>query len=814
MVVRSANSILVLDLIVLALCVAGVYRVSERAGLPFAVVDQNDSVTIATNTGLDTDTIYVTQLGGLTVHHTDEIEALVSFRGVGDSVRVRLSQHAVSFDRVVVLRRFYSARYIIIECFAAFIFFLIGIIVLVKLPNNASARTFHHLCISIVGLIAITTGRFTIHPAWLGYALEVVFYAAYLLTPIFFVLFTFSFPRAQYARFRNVFIVGSLVVACIILSNAVIQLYHLNSEHFTSVNMTDYLRSVNSIQLFFVLLFITGIVLLFISYRNVQSTQERKQLRWVFFGICIGVFGFILLWQLPLIFLDRTFIPEEAVLLLSVVAPICFAIAIIRYKAFDIDLLIKRTTLYAIVLGIVFALYVGIVGIITKLLFDVTGSSPLPSLIAALAVAVIFEPLKRRIQRGIDMRFFRSEFDIRKAEREIAERVKAISDVKELAEYITTIVEKYLPVKRLGFFILHHPSDRLTLVAHHDFDLLASRSVAFGIAQLKTDLKHPVIRQSLAPKDVEYESADDHVFLRWDIAAAFPMRPEGRAVSGFLVLGARRSETSFSTDDVEFLKTVALHSSIAIERIRLYEQLIIEETESERLAELNRLKTYFVSSVSHDLKTPLTSISMFSELLRSNDTLSTQKRNEYLEIIQGESNRLSRLIGSVLDFAKLERGTKEYHVKRVELNELIRLAYQLLEYQFKMGGFDAQLTSAEQQVYVMADPDALTDVVLNLLTNAMKYSGEHREISVSLTSESSSAVIRVRDRGVGIAADQLPRIFEAFFRVNEAASSGGAGLGLAIVKHTIDAHHGTIGVESMIGAGSTFTVSLPLSDTI
>jgi two-component system phosphate regulon sensor histidine kinase PhoR len=100
------------------------------------------------------------------------------------------------------------------------------------------------------------------------------------------------------------------------------------------------------------------------------------------------------------------------------------------------------------------------------------------------------------------------------------------------------------------------------------------------------------------------------------------------------------------------------------------------------------------------------------------------------------------------------------------------------------------------------------------LTNAMKYSGEHREISVSLTSESSSAVIRVRDRGVGIAADQLPRIFEAFFRVDEAASSGGAGLGLAIVKHTIDAHHGTIGVESMIGAGSTFTVSLPLSDTI
>jgi signal transduction histidine kinase len=644
--------------------------------------------------------------------------------------------------------------------------------------------------------------------------LEVVFYAAYLLTPIFFVLLTFSFPRTQYKRFHSIFLVGSLVVSLSIFSNAVLQLYQLSPKALTSIAITDFNRSVHYIQLFFVLHFLTGIVLLFISYRHVQSTRERKQLRWVFYGICIGVLGFIVLWQLPLIFFDRTFIPEEAVLLLSVVAPSCFALAIVRYKAFDIDLLIKRTTLYALVLGIVFTLYVGIVATITKLLFDVTGSSPLPSIVAALAVAIIFEPLKRRIQRTIDMRFFRADYDIRKAEREIGERVKGIADVEELAEYIITIVDKYLPVKRIGFFVLRHPTNRLRLIAHHDFDVLASRSVAFSIAQLKTDLRHPVIRQSQAPSDIEYETADDRLFLRWDITAAFPMRPEGKMVSEFLVLGARRSEAAFSTEDVEFLKSVALHSSIAIERIRLYEQLIIEEAESERLVELNRLKTYFVSSVSHDLKTPLTSISLFSELLRSNDTLSTQKRNEYLEIIHGESNRLSRLISSVLDFAMLERGTKEYQFKRVELRHLVQGAHQSLEYQFKMGGFKAQLIGAEQHVYVLGDPDALTDVLLNLLTNAMKYSGEHREIFVSLSIEGSTAIIRVRDAGIGIPADQLPRIFEAFFRVDGAASSGGAGLGLAIVKHTIDAHQGTIEVESIIGAGSTFTLYLPLADTI
>jgi signal transduction histidine kinase len=558
------------------------------------------------------------------------------------------------------------------------------------------------------------------------------------------------------------------------------------------------------------MLFFAGLFFLFVSYRNATAVKEKQQLRWIFFGICVGALSFILLWQLPLVLLGREFISEEIMLLLSVVAPISFAIAIVRYKAFDIDLIIRRTTIYAVVLGLVFTLYIGIVAIATQLLFDTARTSSVPSVIAALAVALVFEPLRRRTQRSIDKRFFRTKFDAHSLEREMSDRMKNFYTLPDLGSYVIETVDTHLPVTRIGFFILAQPNDRLQLIAHHGFDLLTRRSVAFSNAQLKTDLVQPVIRRPFAPTEGEFEEADETVFARWGIAAAFPMKLQNKVVRGFLVVGARRSDKRFSEEDLDFLKTVVSQASIAIERIRLHEELIIEQEESERLAELNKLKTYFVSSVSHDLKTPLTSISMFAELIKDRESLSAEKRNEYLGIIQGESQRLTRLIGTVLDFAKIERGTKEYVFQIVELNSLVRRVCDLLEYQFTMQGFTVHVMTVQDSISVSADPDSLTDVVMNLLTNAMKYSAEQKEISISVGTSGADGIVEVRDRGIGIPAEKLPRIFDAFFRVDESSSSGGAGLGLAIAKHTIDAHHGRIEVQSVVRQGSTFSIYLPL----
>ena len=480
---------------------------------------------------------------------------------------------------------------------------------------------------------------------------------------------------------------------------------------------------------------------------------------------------------------------------------------------FDIDVVIKRTIVYIIVIGLLAGAYIGAVSLVTAVFTDLSESSNLTAIIAALIIALLFEPLRKKTQSFIDKKFFRAEYDARAAEREMISDMKAIYSLGELGEYAVQLIQRFVPVERVGFFLLEDTGERLRLVAHKGFDILERRGVMFQSDQLKTDLSLPVIRQSLAPQDREYEIADDDVFSRWHIAAALPMKMEEKRVSGFIVLGPRLSGTRFSSQDIEFISSIALQSSVSIERIRLHEQIVVERAESERLAELNRLKTYFVSSVSHDLKTPLASIKMFAEMLKDSPTLATDKREKYLSIIEGESERLARLITNVLDFAKLERGVKEYHKENCDLAEITSHVLDMMNYQLEAALFDVKQQLSTEKLPITADKDAIGDSIMNILTNAMKYSGGNKNIQISTGKEGSLAFVRVEDNGVGIPSDKLDSIFEAFFRVGDERtdSVGGAGLGLSIVKHTIDAHGGRILVTSTVGKGSVFTIYLPLT---
>ena len=224
------------------------------------------------------------------------------------------------------------------------------------------------------------------------------------------------------------------------------------------------------------------------------------------------------------------------------------------------------------------------------------------------------------------------------------------------------------------------------------------------------------------------------------------------------------------------------------------------------------MKSYFVSSVSHDLKTPLTSIRLFAELLHDSPGLPFEQKSEYLGIIEGEAERLSRLITNVLDFAMIEKGSKDYLFKHVDLNEIAQNVRKLLEYQIRSNGFVLNFSLHPETLLVSCDRDAVTDAIINLITNAMKYSpADRRYLSLSTTGDSFSASVAIEDHGVGITALEAKNIFDPFYRVENGTmkSAGGAGLGLSLVKHTLDAHAGTVEVTSVPGKGSIFVLHFP-----
>ena len=228
-----------------------------------------------------------------------------------------------------------------------------------------------------------------------------------------------------------------------------------------------------------------------------------------------------------------------------------------------------------------------------------------------------------------------------------------------------------------------------------------------------------------------------------------------------------------------------------------------------RLAEL---RSQFVSSVSHELKTPLTAIRMFADTLRLGRADDTT-RDEYLDTIVNESERLTRLLNNVLDFSKIEQGRKAYRLERTSLVEVVRVAARAMAYPLAQHGFALRLEIDEAVPPARVDADALEQAILNLLTNAMKYSGEGREIDLRLRHDGDQAIISVRDCGVGIPVHEQTRIFEKFYRVQtpENQRIPGTGLGLTLVDHIAKAHEWAVRVESEPGRGSTFSIHVPLA---
>jgi signal transduction histidine kinase len=228
-----------------------------------------------------------------------------------------------------------------------------------------------------------------------------------------------------------------------------------------------------------------------------------------------------------------------------------------------------------------------------------------------------------------------------------------------------------------------------------------------------------------------------------------------------------------------------------------------------RLAEL---RSQFVSSVTHELKTPLTAIRMFTETLRLDEDVDQRTRDEYLNTIQHESERLSRLVDNVLDFGKIERGRKTYRFQPVRLEEVVAEAARAAQYPLTQAGFALEIATQPDLPPVSADADALQQAILNLLTNAMKYSGDSRRIALRLDGENGHARIHVVDQGIGIAVEDQERIFESFYRAPTAENQRipGTGLGLTIVAHIAKAHGGGVKVASRVGGGSAFTILLPL----
>lgn len=232
------------------------------------------------------------------------------------------------------------------------------------------------------------------------------------------------------------------------------------------------------------------------------------------------------------------------------------------------------------------------------------------------------------------------------------------------------------------------------------------------------------------------------------------------------------------------------------------------------LKEVDRLKSNIVANVSHEFRAPLASIKAYTELLLDGlDEGDRATRQRFLTVIDQETDRLTALVNDFLDLSRLESGRFELRKRPLNLDKVVDVVISLLSVQARNRGIDIKVDIPSDLPPILADEELMATLIRNLLSNAVKFSHRGGEVEVKAWEEDGQLILSVSDQGMGIPSEELPRLFEKFYRVQSATESGieGTGLGLALAKEAAEAHGGRIEVESQVGVGSCFTVILPMA---
>lgn len=752
------------------------------------------------------------------VQSNSDLNFYIEQKRIGERVSLALQREEERFDLRVPLERKYSWLFLLVNFLAGLFVWVMGVFVFLKNPKGQVIRIYLFSSLSLSLAVLVPRAGFPFGLEEISFILPSFQIIAYTLLPALFFHFSVIFPREEVSTQRK-----PLIYSAYLPSLALIVLMEVFYWRSVSINSLSLFHSYETLFLFFrvylVVYVLLGLFVLYQTYKRLEFLEEKRKIRWIFWGIAVGTFPFIFLHTLPDVLLGGPLIPEVIKSLFVLLIPVSFAFSILKYQAMDIDVVINRSLVYSLLTGFILGIYLLMVGLLGEIVHRLTGyEGSLFPILATLAAALLFTPAKNRIRVLVDKTFYRVRYDYRKEIQNFNSEVNNAYTQDELLGLLLGRIDLLLAVKRVLILLKEDESKTYALAKSIGFSAAQIEEIEREKDSFSPDLlKTKQIRGSKGSTTFEEFPVlpEIEILKKFEIRLSFPLIEKEEAL-GLVLIGERKSEGRYSAEDVELVSSMVQEVARALQNIKMRERIVAEQLEKRKLEELNKLKTKFISNVSHDLRTPLTGIRFsVDNMLQGICGEISEESRKHLLMIQESTLHVSRTIDNLLTLSMSESGKITLNKENLSLTQVVDDACSMVRVLAEKKGINLVKEELED-VSVYADKHSLLEILLNLLDNAIKYTDSGGKISVSAKRIEGEKLVEVSvtDNGVGIPPENLEKIFERFHKVapGERVREKGAGIGLDIVRNLVHLHEGEIKVESPVPGkdkGTKFSFTLP-----
>jgi signal transduction histidine kinase len=520
-------------------------------------------------------------------------------------------------------------------------------------------------------------------------------------------------------------------------------------------------------------------------------------------------------------------IPYNLALVPTVFFPLSIAYALLKYSLFDLGNALKVAITRVVLTALLLAIY-GAVALLIVPWAGAGGNDPLVPFFFSVAVVVVFNPLLRRVEQGVNVYIYGQGYDAVSVQNDVSLFLRSLSVPTLLSQ---GFIDRLVAAIGIESAALAYPLRKLG-----DPLAAADRAEADGGAAAVNCLwsrgeatrYQPVSRSEVTtnPALRPLRNSLLEIFDRWGAELLIPVVFE-REIRGFVAFGKKRSGREYSADDLRLLSSLTDQLALSLENGRLYEESekskeeyrrLYREAElaKQKLVETDRIKKHFVANICHELRTPVSTIIGYGEVLL--DPAYRGDSRPLLEKLVDNGQGLSLLMDNLLDFSRMEAGGVFTEFENVELDEIISALDMMSRRIIRGRPIDFRVTFDTDIRMVRTDPKKLQQVLVNLLTNALKFT-ERGKIEITIETRLCQArgwlEISVSDTGIGIKREDLEVIFEDFRQLDGSSTRhyGGTGVGLSVCKKIADSIGGRLRVESQFGVGSRFSLSIPLEPT-